>query len=188
MSGRRYWGLINHLVNFTPNAAYLEVGSWKGSTACAAMAGNQVKMQCIDDWSEYGGPKEEFFANTGRWLTPDIEFDFLEQDCNETDFGALGPFNIYFFDGPHSMPDTFNGIVNAQDALTPVHTLIMDDWNWPFVRKGTQDALDHLAHDVLATLKIRTTQDGSHPAIACEQSDWHNGYFIAVCRKQSAVG
>jgi hypothetical protein len=55
MSGKKYRYLINNLVGSTPDARYLEVGSWAGSTACSAMWGNKCKVICIDDWSEFGG-------------------------------------------------------------------------------------------------------------------------------------
>jgi hypothetical protein len=59
-SGRKYRHFINCLVNTTRNAAYLEIGSWTGSTACAAMASNDLRAVCIDNWSQFGGPKAEF--------------------------------------------------------------------------------------------------------------------------------
>ncbi|MEM7427824.1 MAG: class I SAM-dependent methyltransferase [Pseudomonadota bacterium] len=183
MSGQRYRSLINRLVKTTHDAAYLEVGSWKGSTACAAMTGNAARVMCIDNWSLFGGPRDEFFANIERWRTPEVRFDFIETDFRDVDYAAHGQFNIYFFDGPHSLLETYEGIVGAQDALTKVHTLIIDDWNWPQVRHGTYRALEDLEIEILARLVIHTTADGTHPPVAREKSDWHNGYFIAVCRK-----
>ena len=63
MSGRKYRYLINNLVEGLPDARYLEVGSWAGSTACSAIYGNNVKATCIDDWSHWGGPKQQFLEN-----------------------------------------------------------------------------------------------------------------------------
>src|SRR5947207_1154180 len=62
MSGQVYRSFINNFVGEHPDARYLEIGSWGGSTATAAMYGNKMKCLCIDNWSQFGGPKDVFFA------------------------------------------------------------------------------------------------------------------------------
>ena len=52
----------NNLLN-SDDARYLEIGTWKGSSVCSAMCNNQAKVICIDNWSEFGGPKSEFLVN-----------------------------------------------------------------------------------------------------------------------------
>jgi hypothetical protein len=52
------------------------------------------------------------------------------------------------------------------------------------VRTGTTRAFVDLNLEILYSLEVRTTIDGSTPALVYEQSDWHNGYFIASCRKK----
>ncbi len=38
---------------------------------------------------------------------------------------------------------------------------------------------------VICSIEIRTTQTDTHPRLeAFQNSEWHNGYFLAVCRKQ----
>ena len=44
------------------NAQYLEIGTWKGSSVCAAMC-NNIRCLAIDNWCEFGGPKEDFLIN-----------------------------------------------------------------------------------------------------------------------------
>ncbi|MEM8647349.1 MAG: hypothetical protein AAGF86_13525, partial [Pseudomonadota bacterium] len=58
MTGTRFRSFLNLLVTATKAANYLEIGSWKGSSACAAMAGNTAKITCIENWSEFGGPRD----------------------------------------------------------------------------------------------------------------------------------
>jgi hypothetical protein len=65
MSGQKYRMLINKLVGALRDARYLEVGSWKGSTAAAALHGNRVRAVCIDNWSQFDGSQESFFAKGG---------------------------------------------------------------------------------------------------------------------------
>lgn len=186
MSGRKYRGLLNTLVEQMPNARYLEVGSWAGSTACSAISGNRMTACCIDNWSEFNGPKHTFQTHINRVVTPAVNFRFIEADFRSVDYAALGKFNIYCFDGPHSERDHMDGVSLAQPALDDEYLLIIDDWNWKQVREGTMKALESLGVKIIAQIQIHTTQDDSHPTVLRRQfSDWHNGYFIAVCRKFS---
>ena len=51
MSGRRYRIFINSLIGaLVPDARYLEVGIWQGSTLCSAIAGHPAKAIAIDNW------------------------------------------------------------------------------------------------------------------------------------------
>lgn len=184
MSGRKYRRFINSLVNATPDAAYLEIGSWTGSTACAALAGNSVRVLCIDNWSLFDGPKLEFERNISAFLSPQTNWRFIESDFRTIDYRGVGTFNIYLFDGPHEYQDQYDGIVVAQPALAEVHVLIVDDWNWPGVRRGTQDALQSLGIEVLYSIEIRTSQTDCRPIQCGQKTDWHNGCFFAACRKK----
>jgi len=185
MSGQVYRSFINNLVESHTDARYLEIGSWAGSTATAAIYGNTAKCVCIDNWSEFGGPKQAFFTNIETVRSDKIDFTFIEQDFRRLDYGTLGLFNIYMFDGPHAEPDQYDGIMLAQRALEKSYILIVDDWNWAPVRDGTLRALVDTNCRIESWIEIRTTFDNTHPRIAFKESDWHNGYFIAVVEKQA---
>lgn len=186
MSGQKYRSFINNLISSLSDARYLEVGSWAGSTATAALYQNSVKCTCIDNWSEFGGPKEKFFSNIEKVKSPKIDFQFIEKDFRAVDYSAAGSFNVYMFDGPHEEKDQYDGLMLAQPALDSSYVFIVDDWNWERVRVGTLKAIASSNSRVSFCTEIRTTRDGSHPLIAHTQSDWHNGYFIAVLHKQRA--
>jgi hypothetical protein len=183
MSGLKYRSFINRFVRCLPDARYLEIGSWAGSTAVAALYGNKAKALCIDNWSEYGGPKATFFANIESIRSNDLDFSFVEQDFRAVDYGSIGSFNVYLFDGPHSERDQYDGIMLPQQALADTFLLVVDDWNWFQVRVGTFKALKHVGSRIQCSIEIQTSLDNSHPQIWGSDSDWHNGYFIAViCR------
>jgi SAM-dependent methyltransferase len=186
MSGRKYRMLINNLIATLPNARYLEIGTWSGSTLCSAINGNSVRAAAIDNWSEFGGPKAQFLQNLQRFKTPGADVSFIEKDFRSVDFASLGRFNVYMFDGPHTAADQFDGISLVLPALDDEFILIVDDWNHPPARQGTLKALHDLKLSVLHSFEIRTTQDGSHATLARQASDWHNGYFIAVVSKPKA--
>ena len=185
MSGRRYRLFINNLCTsgtFTNPVRYLEVGAWQGSTLCSAIHANNVRATVIDNWSEFGGPRAEFFANLARFKG-DAEVTVLEQDFRTVDFAALGQHEVYLFDGPHEAKDQHDGIALALPALASQFVLIVDDWNWRRVREGTLRAAKSLGLKMNYAVEIRTTDDDTHPAVWGPDSDWHNGYFIAVCEK-----
>ena len=184
MSGRKYRYLINNLVESLPDARYLEIGSWAGSTACSAIYGNKVKTTCIDDWSHWGGPKDQFLENIKRASNPDIEFQHMEGDFRNIDYSKIGKYNVYLFDGPHLEQDQYDGIDLVKDALDDLYFLIIDDYNWSIVRNGTEKALEHCGHKVLASITVTTWIGDGHPIVSHQFSDWHDGYFIALVSKK----
>lgn len=187
MSGQRYRTFINILINsLGAEASYLEVGSWKGSTAAAALEGNRGHAVCIDNWSQFGGPKEEFLQNIGSTRLDGVSLEILEEDFRRIDFDRLGRFNVYLFDGPHEEQDQHDGIMLAQPALADPHVLIVDDWNWPQVRIGTFRAICESGWRVGYSAEIRTTHDNRHAPVRGKDSDWHNGYLIALLQRQAA--
>ncbi len=184
MSGRRYRMFINNLVASMKDCRYLEVGTWAGSTLCSAINNNDVRAVAIDNWSQFGGPKDVFFENLQRFKTPRAYVNFIENDFRQVDFESLGKFNVYLFDGPHEREDQYDGLYLAGPALEECFILIVDDWNWPPVRTGTEEAIHRCGLDYKLKVEIRTTLDDTHPSIAHEHSDWHNGYLIAVLTRR----
>jgi hypothetical protein len=136
------------------------------------------------NWTEWNGPKDQFHQNVNSILTSNINFRFIESDFRKVDYSQLGKFNVYLFDGPHQEQDQYDGIKLALPALDDTFILIVDDWNWAGPRNGTLAALSKLGTRVLAGLEIRTTDDESHAFPSHENSDWHNGYFIAIISKK----
>lgn len=183
MSGRKFRYLLNNLVRIVASPSYLEVGSWAGSTACSALYNNSLNILCIDDWSQFGGPKDQFLVNTSQANTRCNSIGFIEKDFRKVDFAAIGQFNIYFFDGPHGEADQYDGILYALPALTNPFILIVDDFNWEPVRAGTKRVFDTGYLSEIACIEVITVQDGEEPKFNWENSDWHNGYYIAVCEK-----
>ena len=199
MTGKKYRYFINNLLSLLDNPRYLEIGSWSGSSACAAMYGNKLKTTCIDNWSQFENtenipyqqslgvknPKKEFETNTSKVLSDDIDFKFIESDYRKIDFNKIGTFNTYFFDGPHEEIDQYDALILAQPALDDNFILIVDDWNYPAVRKGTNRAIEKLNLNINSQIVIRTTQHNKDPQVLkFHFSDWHNGYFIASCKKK----
>lgn len=182
MSGRKYRALINNLIGSIDDARYLEIGVWKGSTLCSAVYGNSVRALAIDNWSEFDGPASEFFTNLGRFRG-EASVSFLDTDFRDVDYRTIGKFNVFLFDGPHTYEAQRDGLLLTRDALDDEFVLIVDDWNWEAVRRGTFDAIASIGYQLDFAAEIRTTLDGSHAPVGGAQSDWHNGYFLAAIRR-----
>jgi hypothetical protein len=183
MSGGSYRLFINNLIGSLPDARYLEVGSWAGSTACAVMDGNRVSVLCIDNWSQFGGPKDSFLANVEATKSPSVDFTFIESDFRNVDYNNIGKFNCYLFDGPHEREDQYDGLRLAIPALDDEFIFIVDDWNWPAVRDGTKEAIRNVGLKLKMAIEVRTTQNDLHAETSGTHSDWHNGYFLSVLNK-----
>jgi hypothetical protein len=185
MSGRRYRIFINALIGaLVPDARYLEVGIWQGSTLCSAITGHPAKAIAIDNWSEFGGPRDAFQQHLQQFVGDTTAVRIIDDDFRRVDFSSLEKSNVFLFDGPHQEVDQFDGIVRAQPALDRHHVLIVDDWNLEWVRAGTFRAFGALPIEVKYLLEIRTTLDNTHPEHHSAASDWHDGYMVAVIEKK----
>jgi hypothetical protein len=185
MSGRCYRMFVNNLVRVISEPRYLEVGSWAGSTACAAMEGNALTMLCIDDWSQFGGPKEAFLSHIDMFRNDSVHFSYLAVDFRSVNVAEIGRFNIYLFDGPHEEQDQYNGLSLLEVALEDDVFFIVDDWNWPAVRRGTMNAIRDTSFEIEYAIELRTASDNGRPAQLNAASDWHNGYFFSKLRRRT---
>ncbi len=182
MSGKKTRHLYNNLLN-KDGIRYLEIGSWKGSSACSAMYGNRAEVFCIDNWSQFSGPKSEFYRNFNAYRGENSA-QFLEQDCFTVDVTQLPKFNIYLYDGDHARVSHYNALIHYYECLDDIFIYIVDDWNWKDVRDGTYESFKQLNVSVLYEKEVKTTDDDTHPPWGSEkQQDWHNGTYIAILQK-----
>jgi len=184
MTGIKTRHFYNNLLH-NEDSRYLEIGTWKGSSVCSAMYGNKAKVVCIDNWSEFGGPKDEFLINFEKFKG-DNDAIFIESDCFNVDVSILPKFNIYMYDGNHREEDHYNALIHYFDCLDDIFIFIVDDWNWKYVRDGTVNSFRKLNLQILYETEIRTTNDDTHPIWhSPEQREWHNGIYVAVLQKNT---
>jgi hypothetical protein len=185
MTGKKTRHFYNNLCSM-PNARYLEIGVWKGSSLCAAMCGNTMKCLAIENWSEFGGPKDEFLNNYNKYKGAN-DAQFLEGDCFALDVGSIGSFNIYMYDGNHEEISHFKALNHYNSALDDQFIYIIDDWNWDYVRKGTLAAIEANHLNILYQNEIFTNNKvhppWGVPGGAGKDGDWHNGICVFVLSK-----
>jgi hypothetical protein len=181
MSGTKTRHFYNNLLN-TEDARYLEIGTWKGSSVCSAMCGNKAKVVCIDNWSEFGGPKSEFLVNFKKFKGEN-EAIFIENDCYKVNVSALPKFNIYMYDGNHTNESHYKALLHYYSCLDDIFIFIVDDWNWKDVRDGTINSIRKLNLKVLYEKEIRLTWDNSVTPEPDLSKTWWNGIYVAILQK-----
>ena len=182
MSGTKTRHFYNNLLN-TPDARYLEIGTWKGSSVCSAMYGNKAKVTCIDNWSEFGGPKNDFLVNFEKFKGEN-DANFIENDCYKIDVSTFSKYNIYMYDGNHTEDSHYKALLHYYNCLDDIFIFIVDDWNWKDVRNGTNNAIKKLNLQILYEKEIRLTWDESHTPQQQARDTWWNGMYITVLQKE----
>lgn len=183
MTGIMTRHFYNNLLSMD-DARYLEIGTWKGSSVCAAMCNNSASVIAIDNFSEFGGPRQELLANFNHFRGAN-DATFIEGDSFAMDISEFPKFNIYLYDGDHSEKCQYDALKYYYDHLDDEFIFIVDDWNWQGVRNGTLAAIAKLDFTILYEKRIRLTYDESHTPQPMAHDTWHNGLFVVVLKKGS---
>ncbi|MDB5119782.1 MAG: hypothetical protein JWN56_1000 [Sphingobacteriales bacterium] len=184
MTGHKTRHLYNNLLNIG-DSRYLEVGTWAGSSVCAAMYNNTSTVVCIDNWSEFGGAdvKEIFFEYFNE-LKGANDASFIEADCFKLNIDDLIKFNIYLYDGGHSYEDHYKALEYYLPCLDDLFIFIIDDWNWEKVRNGTNDSIMDFKLEVLWKKEIILTTNDEHTPLDEAKQNWWNGIAVFLLKKR----
>lgn len=184
MSGKKTRHFYNNLLGNVANPRYLEIGTWKGSSLCSAMYGNKANIVCIDNWSEFQGPKNDFINNLEKYKGLNTVYA-LEGDCWVVDANKLPKFNIYLYDGGHKEEDHYKALTHYIQCMDDIFIFIVDDWNWKEVRDGTYRAIKDLNLERLYEHEIKLTNDNTHTPKDIAGKTWWNGIYICVLKKKT---
>lgn len=162
MCGRRTRHLYNNLCNLEGGCRLLEVGCHRGAATVAALRGNEsTAATVVDDFSEFGGPKDDFLRNV-RDAGLEDRVTLEDVDCWE--FFARppsgAPYDVYVYDAGHTLEDQRRAIVEAAPHLASPCVVVIDDWNWGQVREGTARGLEDAGAEVLWRHEIATGWNG----------------------------
>ena len=173
MSGAITRHFYNNVVGME-NARYLEIGTWKGSSTCSAMFGNEADVVCVDNWSEFGDVKKDFLENVAKFQGAN-KLTIVEKDAFATTVSDFPhKFNIYLYDGHHSVESHEKSLTHLIDAMDDVFIFIVDDWSWADSQTGTRQALAKLGLVVEYEKTYETPGGGD---------GWWNGSSVMVLRK-----
>jgi hypothetical protein len=152
MSGDRTRRFYNAICS-RPNTAYLEIGTWYGSSSISALYGNSVDATFIDNWSEFGGNKN-VLTNALETFKGTSQYRLIESDSWNVNHSDLGLFDVYLYDGGHTYEDHYKAISDYIQHLKDGCIIMVDDWNWERVRRGTFDAFRDLNVDIIHTREV----------------------------------
>lgn len=158
---------------------YLEIGAWKGSSTVSALYQNSCLATIIDNWSEFGGPKEEFQANMSKYFESRLqngEIQIINEDAyNLVTRLQFAPYDIYMFDGNHTVESHEKAFTTLWPYLADTCIIMVDDWNWPCVKQGTEQGLANVGARVLYSVDI-ASPEGAH--------GFWNGCGVFLVQKQ----
>lgn len=186
MSGWKTRTFCNAICSLDRQLEYFEVGSWQGSTLCAALYGNpKVHASVIDNWSEFNGPFKEFSDNVTKFGLKNRVDIFYEDFTNFNGFQRLSkPVDIYLYDGDHSLESQRLAITNMWDALAEKAIVIIDDWNEPNVRQGTEEGFKAVDANIVEKFEIRYTSNDLHTPREVAVKEFWNGIGVFVIDKR----
>lgn len=135
MSGRKSRIFLNEVCSHS-SIQYLEIGSWRGSTAIASSFKNDGKFVAVDNFEQFDGDKNILLSNIKRF---DCKVNVIETDFRKVsrDLIDISP-NVYFFDGPHSTQDHEDAITLFKEVISDECLIIIDDWNGKEAKEGTR--------------------------------------------------
>jgi hypothetical protein len=183
MSGSGFRHFLNNLCA-EKEWNYLEIGNWKGSTACSCLAHNSVNAVFVDNWSQFKGPKDVFAENLQRCKEGN-QVQTFDQSCWEmaSELEQMPKFNLYLFDGPHTKADHYNAIAVFARFLEDVSIILVDDWNYPNVREATLRAIKDEKLVVMYKLELIAVESYWTDYGFWRKTNWHNGLGVFVVSK-----
>lgn len=175
MSGQRFRSFLNFLSNKLLDFNYLEIGVWRGSTANAVLKGNCREAILIDNWSEFGGPKDKAKKKLKKFIRSG-RVTLIDRDFNDIAFSKKFNCDVYLYDGAHDYCSHFESISFLEKLEFENLIMIVDDWNWQNVKKGTLEGINQHRVNLIYEFELET----SPKDVKGRYSSWHNGTWIAV--------
>lgn len=176
---------IRHLMNNLGSICerFIEVGSHRGGSFVSATYGNtNIKYAtAIDDYSENfhdGDAKADFIENSKKYTYPETIVKQISKDCFKVDLkkDLDGPYDFYLFDGNHSFESQEKAITYFAKAMTNEFILVVDDYSWDAVKKGTQSGIKIAELEIIFEEELWDGIEGNNEG-------WWNGTYVALLKQ-----
>ncbi|MBD2760239.1 class I SAM-dependent methyltransferase [Yimella sp. cx-573] len=161
--------------------AYLEVGTYKGRSLCAAVQDNHDKdFYVMENFLEFGmqgvEARDELNANLAEYAG-EANVVLLEGDCFKlmADRTLIDkPVGVYFYDGEHTLLSHYLALAVVEPLLADEALVLIDDASWPVVQR---------AHDLFIKRHPGWTIERRWDAAHADDPRWSNGLHALVYRR-----
>jgi hypothetical protein len=184
LTSTRVQSLINGLAK--SSSKYLEIGSYQGATAAAALSGNNLHAYFVDTWQEapqavregWETPStnslEEFKKNIDPYKENNKVF-ISNSDMFKVNVKSISDIDLFFYDGPHDFESTRNAVKYYSPVFANHSILIFDDANWTDVVQGAHKGILESGLKILYSKKVLNSLESD--------TEWWNGLYIVVVEK-----
>jgi thiol-disulfide isomerase/thioredoxin len=184
LTSTRVQSLINKLAK--SSSKYLEIGSYQGATAAAALSGNNLHAYFVDTWQEapqavkegWETPStnslEEFKKNIDPYKGNNKVF-ISNSDMFKVNVKSISDVDLFFYDGPHDLESTRNAVKYYSSVFANHSILIFDDANWTEVVQGAHKGIIESGLKILYSKKVLNALESD--------TEWWNGLYIVVVEK-----
>ena len=153
--------LINEVCkSLSKDELYLNIGVWNGLTYFAGLINTNCRAIGVDNFSQFGGPKENFLNHYNKYKRKDSEF--FDIDYVEYFKTHKVKIDFYFYDGHHSYDNQYKAIIEAAPFLEKGSLVLIDDTNGEAPKNATLNALKDLKLDYDIWVDFTTAHNG-HP-------------------------
>lgn len=165
--------------------AYLEVGTFKGRSLCAAVQDNAGKdFYVMENFLEFGmqglEARAELEGNLAKYAG-DANVVLLEGDCFKlmADRASVTkPVGVYFYDGEHTLLSHYLALAVVEPLLADEALVLIDDATWPVVQK---------AHRLFLKNHPGWTIEATWDAAHADDPRWSNGLHALVFRRPAGA-
>lgn len=187
LTSPRVQQLLNGLAR--GSSTYLELGTYLGATAAAALKGNDIKAYFVDNWAQNIQPAEanlvlpentrdQFLKNIEPYLG-DNHVKVIDTDMFEADTSDIRDVDLMFYDGPHDHESVSRIVQKYAPCLADNAILVFDDANWTDTVTGADEGIEKA--DLVKTYNKKMLNSIEN------SSEWWNGLYIVVVRKKNAT-
>lgn len=161
MSTPAYANIINTICrSMSEDQLYLNIGCYQGFTLLSGMINTRCRVIGIDNFSQFGGPKQQCLANFNKFARENTEFH--DVDYREYLANHVGKIDFYFYDGHHSYDNQYRAMIDADKFLEKGSLVMVDDSNVKEVRDATFKAMEDLGRKYDVWVNIETAHN-KHP-------------------------
>lgn len=184
-SGNKTRHLYNNICNID-GINYLEIGTYLGSTLISSSYRNNIYSFGVENWSEFGGPKNQCIKNIKTHI-PNDKFSLIEKNCFEISRKDLKDkyIDVYLYDGNHEYDSHVKAITYFEKFLSDISIVIIDDFrsdgNWISVTSGTTEGFKKSNLEILYNKTIESKQE------KYGRENFWNGCGIFLCSKSKGL-